>query len=173
MTKKAKKTSKKAKKKRRSNNVARKHLKALLPYLPYIMPIILTAFIYMWIYTSMNIYAMPIGELIQEKNEIVKYNDTIRLRIEELQAPERIDEIARKRLGMISPAGYRMIALDEPMRPPAIVRVEQRPAEHSLQANKGSEGLFGFLNIGSLNKRGKHVGGSRETAPEQPAPQSG
>jgi cell division protein FtsL len=171
MKKKAKKTTKK--KKRRPNNAARKNFKALLPYLPYVGPIILTAFIYMWIYTSMNINAMPIGKLKENRRELVKYNDTIRLQIEELQAPERIEKIARKKLGMISPEGYGMIALDEPMRPPGIVRVEQRPATSSLQANKKSEGLFGFLNIGSLNEGGRHMGASPEIAPEQVARQSG
>jgi cell division protein FtsL len=168
-----KKTKKKAKKKRRANNTARRNLRALLPYLPFILPIILTAFIYMWIYTSMNINAMPIGELKEEKTELIKHNDSIRLRIEELQAPARIEKIAREKLGMISPEGYRMIALDEPMWPPGIVRVEPRPVENSLQANKGSEGLFGFLDIGSLNKGGKHTGASREIASEQAARQSG
>lgn len=171
MKKRAKKTSKK--KKRRANNTARRNLKALLPYLPFILPIILTAFIYMWIYTSMNIKAMPIGELNKKKIELIKHNDSIRLQIEELQTPARIEKIAREKLGMISPEGYRMIALDEPMRPPGIVHVEPRPAENSLQANKGSEGLFGFLNNESLNEGGKHMGASREIASEQAARQSG
>jgi len=167
------KTKKKTKKKRRTNNAAQKYLKALLPYLPYLAPIIVTAFIYMWIYTSVNIDSMPIAQLKQQKEELIKHNDSIKFRIEELQAPEQIDKVAREELGMISPEGYRTIALDEPMRPPGIALVEHRPPDKSLQANKGSEGLFGFLDIGFLKQSGKHKGASHAEASEHGARQSG
>jgi cell division protein FtsL len=170
MKKNPKKTSKK---KKRANNTLRRHLKALLPFMPYIIPLIITAFIYMWLYTSMNIKAMPIAQLKKQKQELIKQNDSIRLQIEELQANERIESIARTKLGMTSPEGYSLVALDEPMRPPGIVHLEPHPVAQDLQANKGSEGLFGFLTIGSLNKGEKHTGALIETASEQVARQSG
>jgi cell division protein FtsL len=166
----AKKTSKK---KKRPNNAARRNLKAMLPFLPFIIPLIITAFIYMWLYTSMNIRAMPIAELKKEKRELVKQNDSIRLEIEELQANGRIESIARKKLGMAPPEGYSLVALDEPMRPPGTINVEPHPSAQRLQANKGSEGIFGFFKIGSLNEGGKHTGVPQDSASEQAARQSG
>ncbi len=166
-----KKSQKKRKTKRKTRNMARRYLKALLPYVPFIAPVVATAFAYMWIYTSMNIKAMPITELRKQRKEIRKQNDSIRLRIEELQAPGRIESIAQKKLGMIQPEEYRVVVLDEPMRPPGIAGETRSPAEKRMQAKKESEGLFGFLDI---NERGKKVGDTpRKTASERIVSQPG
>jgi cell division protein FtsL len=144
------KSQKKRRKKRKARNTARQSIKALLPLLPFIAPIVATAFVYMWIYTSMNINSMPIAKLRGQRKELMKQNDSIQLRIEELQAPRRIESIAQKKLGMIPPKEYRVVVLDEPMRPPGIAADTQHPPEKRLRAKKESEGLLGFLNIGSL-----------------------
>lgn len=168
---------KKARKNRkRALNSARRNLNTLLPLLPFAAPPIITAFIYMWLYTHMNIVSIPTEELRNQKQELIKQNDSIRLRIEELQAPAHIESIAREKLGMIPPQEYGLVTLDEPMRPPGGFPAGPRRAAGSLRASKGSEGLFGFLNLGSsgsLSKRGEFAGASQETAPMDTARQPG
>lgn len=169
MTKKRKKKSKK----RRSRSTAAVNLKAVIPFLPFAAPPLITAVIYMWLYTSMNIASIPTRELREHKAKLIKENDSIRLRIQELQAPARIEPIARNKLGMISPQEYRLVALDEPILPPESLFAGPRPAESILEASKGSEGLFGFLNNEYLNKRGDFAGASQEATPVEAARQSG
>jgi hypothetical protein len=79
---------------------------------------------------------------------------------------------------MIPPEEYRVVVLDEPMRPPGMAADTQRPPEKRLRAKKESEGLLGFLNIGSLgslNEREKKVVEDvpQETASERSARQPG
>ena len=142
-----KKSRKKRKRQRKAGATVRHSLKPLLPYLPFIAPIAVTAFAYMWIYTDMNIKAMPITKLKEQARELRERNDSIRHRIEELQAPGRIESIAQEKLGMITPEEYRVVVLDEPMWPPGIAGQTQRPAEKHMQAKRESEGIFGFLGI--------------------------
>ncbi len=170
------KKNRKRKKKRNARNTARRSLKTLLPFLPFIAPVVATAFIYMWIYTSMNITAMPITELRKTRKELIKHNDSTRLRISELEASGRIESIAREKLGMISPEDYRVVALDESMLPPGDAGAGPRPAAKRLQVKERSEGLFGFLKIGSrgsLNERGKVDGVPQEVAFGQAVRQPG
>lgn len=161
------------KKKRRASNAARHNLKNMLRFLPLIAPLTITAFIYMWQHTRINIVGLPLETLRAKKVELVKQNDSFRLRIEQLQAPARIESIAREKLGMISPQKYQLVALDEPMQPPEGTVAESRRAEPRAPTMRQSAGLFEFLKIGFLKKRGKFGSASRETASSEAARKSG
>jgi len=151
-------SAKKKKKKRRSRSAARKSLKSLLPYLPFVAPIVITLFIYMWLHTRMNIIGMPTKRLRDQKKELIKQNDYLLLRIEELQAPARIEAIARRKLGMITPQEYRLVALDEPMQPPEGVSAGPRPEENKMQANTGSEGSEAVSNTNASEQVARQSG---------------
>ncbi|MBI4831829.1 MAG: cell division protein FtsL, partial [Candidatus Lindowbacteria bacterium] len=114
----AEKTSSAKKRKRRAKSLTRRHLKNTLRYLPFAGPLIITAFIYTWQHTRLNIVGLPIESLRAKRTEIVKQNDSIRLRIEKLQAPQRIEAIAHEKLGMSLPQTWQVVALDQPMEPP-------------------------------------------------------
>ena len=80
----SKKVSKKVRKKSRKRSVrgsATANLRAVLPFLPIFGPPLVTVFIYMWIYTHMNIASIPARELRQQKERLQKENDSIRLRV--------------------------------------------------------------------------------------------
>jgi cell division protein FtsB len=110
--------SQEKRRKRRLRSSARKNLKQGLKILPFILPPVATAFILTWLYTRSNIVALPIEGLRVERTNLIKRNDTLRLNIEQLQAPYRIDPIARKKLGMISPEVWQVVVLDKPVRAP-------------------------------------------------------
>lgn len=114
------------KKKRRPKNSQRQILKKTLRFLPFLAPLLLTAFLYAWLYTRMNIVGLPIEELRDTKRNLIKQNESIHLRIEQLQAPARIESIARNKLGMVSLEKWQVVALDEPLQPPDEEAPEQR-----------------------------------------------
>ena len=176
MKKGAKTKTKKKAGKRRSRGSARPNLRAILPFLPILGPPVITAFIYMWLYTHMNIISIPTKDLRDQREKLIKHNDSIRLRVEQLQAPARIESIAREKLGMISPQEYRLVALDEPMQPPEDFPREPRLAENDPQASGRLEGLFGFLDTessGSANRDKELTGALQDAAEDEPARQSG
>jgi cell division protein FtsB len=135
-------------KKRRSRSFARKNLKQSLRLLPFLLPAIFTAFIYTWLYTRTNIVALPIEGLRNEKASLLKHNDSLRLKIEQLQAPYRIEAIARNKLGMISPEVWQVVVLDKPVRAP------ERAAQMAANAQPlKSNGLLGSLRVPSDNPK--------------------
>jgi cell division protein FtsL len=136
-SKKASKKTRKKTRKRIARGSATASLRAVLPFLPIFGPPLVTVFIYMWIYTHMNIISIPARELRQQKERLQKENDSIRLRVEELQSLGRIERIARTKLGMISPQDYRQVALDESMRPPEDFPAKPGSGESGLQASTG------------------------------------
>jgi cell division protein FtsB len=131
--------------KRRSKSVIMRNLRKPLRYLPWIAPFLITAFIYAWLYTRINIVGLPIEPLRAQKRDLVKQNESIRLRIEQLQAPARIESIARAKLGMLSPQKWQVVALDEPMQPPDETGGAAQKPGHGLASNRESVRLFGFL----------------------------
>ncbi len=152
------------KKKRRARSMARRNVKEALRFLPMVAPLIITAFIFMWQNTRTNIDSMPVEQLQAKKRKLTKQNDTIRLRIEVLQAPKRIESIAREKLGMISPQQYRLIALEEPIRSPGPAARGNPGIERNAQAGKKSEGLFDLLTFGFLKERGESKSAAERTA---------
>jgi cell division protein FtsL len=106
------------KRRRRPKSLIRKNLKQSLGILRFILPPVLSAFISTWLYTRSNIIALPIEGLRIEKATLTKNNDALRLTIEQLQAPHRIEAIARKKLGMIPPEMWQVVVLDKPLRAP-------------------------------------------------------
>lgn len=132
-----------ARKKRRPKSIAARNLKSSLRYIPFIAPIAITAFIYAWLHTRMNIVGLPIESLRARKRDLIKQNDSIRLRIEQLQAPARVESIAREKLGMVSPESWQVVAVDEPTRPPGAT-FETCTARHELSSGHNEAGLFGF-----------------------------
>lgn len=133
-----------------------------------IAPLIVTAFIYAWQYTRINIVAQPIEKLRAERRDFIKHNDSLRLRIEQLQAPARIESIARDKLGMISPEKWQVVALDEPIRPPEAILETDSEVREIAAPVRTSTLLFGFL-----KKRGIFSSGSRTDTPDEAAPRSG
>lgn len=106
------------KRKRRPRSITRRNLKNLLRFLPVIAPLLITAFIYTWQHTRMSIVGAPVEGLRADRTDLIKHNDSIRLRIEQLQAPARIETIAREKLGMVSPEKWQVVTLDHPTQPP-------------------------------------------------------
>lgn len=156
------------KKKRRPKSVVRRNLKNSLRLLPAGVLLIVTAFIYTWQHTRMNIVGIPIEELRAKRRDLIKQNDSIRLRIEQLQAPARIESIARDKLGMVSPQKWQVVTLNEPTRPPEAVPETNRMAERRHPSANKSAGLFGFL-----KKHGSLGNTSQEHTPPETAEQSG
>jgi cell division protein FtsB len=176
MKKDPRKNSKKKARKRRKRGSARPIFRAALPFLPFVGPPLITAFIYMWLYTDMNIVSIPARDLKDQKEKLIKHNDSVRLRIEELQAPARIESIAREKLGMISPQEYGLVALDEPMQPPEGFSQKPHLAENSLQASRGLESLLGLLSAespGPVNRGGELTNAPQGAASDDSALQSG
>jgi cell division protein FtsL len=132
-------------KRRRPKSISRRNLKESLRLLPFIAPLIITAFIYMWQHTRMNIVSISIERLRAKRQDLIKQNDSIRLTIEQLQAPARIESIARKKLRMISPEERQVVALDDPIRPPTRSVETDPQADEGLSSGPESAGLFGFL----------------------------
>ena len=155
-------------KKRRTKSITRRNLKNWLRLLPVIAPIVTTAFIYTWQHTRMTIVGLPIEELRAKKDELTRQNDSIRLHIERLQAPARIESIARKKLGMISPETWQVIALEQPVRPPRTVGETYRRADSDLVSGKKMVGRYGIL-----KKRGSSRSSSQEHRPSEVPRQSG
>jgi len=122
-----------------------RNLKHWLRFLPWVAPILITAFTYAWLYTRINIVALPIERLRARKTDLVKQNESIRLRIEKLQAPARIESIAREKLGMLSPQKWQVVALDEPIQPPDQTEGAAPRPEHAVASERESTRLFGFL----------------------------
>jgi hypothetical protein len=100
--------------------------------------------------------------------DLVKQNDSIRLRIEQLQAPQRIETIAHEKLGMSLPETWQVVALDQPMRPPRSAGERIRRAEGQLPPIEKSAKLLGFL-----KRRGASEGASPKPARPQAIPRSG
>ena len=164
----SKEKGRKPKKKRRPKSATLRNLKNWLRFLPIIAPIVMTAFIYTWQHTRMNIVGLPIENLRAQERELLRQNDSIRLRIERLQAPARIESIARKKLGMISPGKWQVIALDQPARPPVRVIETDPRADYNFVSRKKTVGLFGILkNRGNIRSR------SRENQPSETPRHSG
>jgi len=156
------------KKKRRSKSKSRRNLKQSLRFLPIILPLILTAFIYMWQHTRMNIVSISIEKLQTKRRDLIKQNDSIRLRIEQLQAPARIESIARKKLGMISPEKRHVVALDEPSQPSRRAVESTQLVDERVSSSQKSAGLFRFL-----KKRGSSGSISQKHSSPETARQSG
>ncbi len=94
----------------------------------------------------MNIESISIENLRARRNDLIKQNDSLRLRIEKLQAPARIESIAYKKLGMISPQERHIITLDEPLEPPKQAVESSYPEEDErLSSSKKSVGLSELL----------------------------
>ncbi len=165
--KRAKSPKKKKKKKRRPKSVTTHNLKNWLLYLPIIGPPIITAFIYMWLHTRMNIVDLTTEELRAKKRDLIRHTDSIQLRIEQLQAPERIESIAREKLKMILPHKWQVVPVDESTQPPvAIERSGQ--VQKRLPPDQRAAGLFGFL-----EKRAKFGSTSLKHSPPEVSRQSG
>jgi cell division protein FtsL len=156
------------KKKRHPKSIARRNLKNSLRFLPVGILLIVTAFIYTWQHTRLTIVGLPIEPLRTKKRDLIKQNDSIRLRIEQLQAPARIESIARNKLGMVSPQKWQVVALNEPTQPPEAAPETNRLAEHRPPSTKKSAGLFGFL-----KKHGNLGNTSQEYTPPETTGQSG
>lgn len=116
------------KRKRRPRSLARRNAKIIFRILPFIVPPLITVFMYTLLHTRTNIVALPIEDLRDQRAELVKRNDALRIKIEQLQAPRRIEAIARQKLGMISPNLWQIIVLDKPVQAPgAAVRLADSP----------------------------------------------
>ncbi len=135
------------KKRRRPKSLIRRNLKNWLRFSPFLTPLIVTAFVYMWLHTRLNIVTLPIQNLRAKKTYLIKQNDSIRVSIERLQAPDRIESIARTKLGMVSPEKWQVVALEEPLQEPAKTRKEIA-ARDALPPGQKTAGLFGFLKKG-------------------------
>lgn len=122
----------------------------------------------MWQHTRLNIVGLPIESLRARKMDLIKQNDSIRLRIEQLQAPQRIETIAHEKLGMSSPETWQVVALDQPMRAPRSAGETIRRAEGQLPPVEKPAKLLGFL-----KKRVAGEGASPKPAPPQANPRSG
>ena len=152
------------KKKRCLRSATRRAAKDAQRFLPLLAPLIITAFIYMWQHTRTYIDSLPVEKMQSQKRELAKQNDSLRLRIQELQAPDRIEAIARGKLGMTAPQEYRLIALDEPMQRPGGDPVTGRAAGNDARAGQGAEGQVGRWKIGLLKKR-EQSGAASEGTP--------
>jgi cell division protein FtsB len=127
------------KKKRRSKSVTRRNIKYIFRFLPFILPPVITAFIYTWLYTRTNIVALPVEGLRAQKTELMKRNDALRVNIEQLQDPRRIEIIAHEKLGMISPNIWQVIVLDKPVRAPeTAVQLADSPVQPQPSGFVGS-----------------------------------
>jgi len=152
------------KKKRRSKSKSRRNLRQFLRFLPIVAPLILTAFIYMWQHTRMNIVSISIEKLRAKRRDLIKQNDSIRVRIEQLQAPTRIELIAREKLGMISPEKRHIIPLDEPFQPPRRAVESTRLVDERVSSSQKAAGLFRFLKKRGSSGNILQTHSSQETA---------
>ena len=134
----------KKKKRRRPKSLIRRNLKNWLRFFPLLAPLIMTAFAYTWLHTRLNIVTLPIQSLRAKKTDLIKQNDSIRVCIERLQAPDRIESIARTKLGMVPPEKWQVVALEEPLQTPMTAR-EAVAARDTLPPGQKTAGLFGFL----------------------------
>lgn len=137
----------KKKKRRRPKSLIRRNLKTWLRFFPFLAPLIVTAFAYTWLHTRLNIVTLPIQNLRAKKTYLIKQNDSIRVSIERLQAPDRIESIARTKLGMVSPEKWQIVAIDEPLQTPTAAR-EVVAAQDTVPPGQKTAGLFGFLKRG-------------------------
>ncbi len=156
------------KKKRRPKSIAKRNLKHSLRFLPAGILLMVTAFIYTWQHTRLTIIVLPIEDLRAKKRDLIKQNDSIRLRIEQLQAPARIESIARNKLGMVSPQKWQVVALDEPTQPPEAAPETNQLADRRPPSATKSAGLFGFL-----KKHGSLGNTSQQHKPPETTEKSG
>lgn len=86
------------------------------PIYPAILAIVLSAFITLYLCQSAQLIQVQysIGQLKMQKAEILKENRQLKLAIEKLEDPTRIEMIAKSRLNMISPDRRIVISLTQP-----------------------------------------------------------
>jgi cell division protein FtsL len=139
------KESAKRRKRRLKSVVFTRDLRTVLRVLLVLSPLLLTALLCAMLRTSMHIKDLEMNDLASQRRDLIKQNDTLRLQIETLQASKRIESIACKKLGMVSPQTWRVVLINEPMEPPATSVESDRTVQERSSFSQRPAGLFGFL----------------------------
>jgi cell division protein FtsL len=87
--------------------------------------IALGAFLYAWQHFETIQLRYQLESLRSERSQATELNQELRLEVAGLRAPERIDMIARRQLGLTAPVAGQVAPIDQP---PNAVMAEARPA---------------------------------------------
>jgi cell division protein FtsL len=87
--------------------------------------IALSAFLYAWQHFETIQLRYQLESLRSERAQSTELNQELRLEVAGLRAPERIDMIARRQLGLTAPVPGQVAPMDQP---PNAVMAEARPA---------------------------------------------
>ena len=87
--------------------------------------IALGAFLYAWQHFETIQLRYQLESLRSERSQATELNQELKLEVAGLRAPERIDMIARRQLGLTAPVPGQVAPIDQP---PNAVMAEARPA---------------------------------------------
>ena len=73
----------------------------ILVYLVFICFLLTLVFVNVWQQTKVKEIGYEVGRLKERSDDLENENIKLKLKIDELKSPKRIEEIATKRLGMI------------------------------------------------------------------------
>jgi cell division protein FtsL len=91
-----------------------------------------------WQHFELLRHGYRLEQMQRERAAEDEINRHLRLEIETLRAPQRIEKLATERLGMIAPSANDAIVLERvtPAEPPAKALVAERPAVRELTADR-------------------------------------
>lgn len=90
----------------------------------------LCAFLYAWQHFETIQLRYQLESLRGERSQAAEMNQDLKLEVAGLRAPERIDLIARRQLGLTAPVPGQVAPMDTP---PGAVLAEARPADATAQ----------------------------------------
>ena len=108
--------------------VAPNHLRECVRVVSLGAMIALCAFLYAWQHFETIQLRYELESLRSERAQASELNQELKLEIAGLRAPERIDAIARRQLGLTAPVPGQVAPMDTP---PSAVWAEARPADSS------------------------------------------
>jgi cell division protein FtsL len=85
-------------------------------------------FLYAWQHFQSVQMGYQIESLKAQQSQMAELNRQLKLEVAGLQSPARIDEIARRQLGLAAPAAGQLQPLEAPSEP---ILAEMRPAERA------------------------------------------
>ncbi len=86
-------------------------LKATFSYLILIVAIMIIILFYVWQKVTVNRLGFEIGELERQERELTEKNQDMKLKREMLRSLDRIERVARERLGMKIPDKVKLIPI--------------------------------------------------------------
>jgi len=106
-------------------NLAPNHMRECVRVVSLGALIALGAFLYAWQHFETIQLRYQLESLRSERAQATELNQELKLEVAGLRAPERIDMIARRQLGLTAPVPGQVAPIDQP---PNAVMAEARPA---------------------------------------------